>query len=94
MKSVARLLMISAIAVGAAAVSPASLKAQDLAVSPSNASPWVRADSPPSHYVQIVAPQQGRLAQQCIPYGQTCVLNGTPCCAGSCQGNFPNTYCQ
>jgi hypothetical protein len=37
----------------------------------------------------------GGVAQNCIAKGQTCVLNGTPCCAGtSCQGNFPNTYCQ
>ena len=30
----------------------------------------------------------------CIPAGQPCTLGGSPCCAGSCQGSFPNTYCQ
>lgn len=34
------------------------------------------------------------LAQRCIPRGQACVINGTPCCAGSCQGKFPNTSCR
>ena len=34
-------------------------------------------------------------AQSCISRGAVCVLNGTPCCPGaSCQGKFPNTYCQ
>ena len=34
-------------------------------------------------------------AQSCISKGAACVLNGTPCCPGaSCQGKFPNTYCQ
>jgi hypothetical protein len=33
-------------------------------------------------------------AQRCIPRGQACVINGTPCCAGSCQGKFPNTSCR
>jgi hypothetical protein len=38
-----------------------------------------------------------RVAQsQCIDHGQTCVLNGTPCCldTDACAGTFPNTYCQ
>ncbi|HUC60862.1 MAG TPA: hypothetical protein VMF53_02810 [Alphaproteobacteria bacterium] len=31
----------------------------------------------------------------CIPSGQACVLNGTPCCGTlTCKGNFPNTTCQ
>jgi hypothetical protein len=34
------------------------------------------------------------LAQRCIPRGQACVINGTPCCAGSCQGKFPYTSCR
>jgi hypothetical protein len=39
--------------------------------------------------------QRSGLAQQCIPRGQTCVVNGTPCCAGStCQGKFPYTSCR
>ena len=33
-------------------------------------------------------------AQRCIPRGQACVINGTPCCAGSSQGKFPNTSCR
>ncbi len=40
-------------------------------------------------------PRHSALAQSCIGQGQTCTLNGTPCCAGySCQGQFPNTTCQ
>lgn len=93
MKSGARLLIISAIAVGAAAFSLAIGQAQDITASKSNASPWERPDSLPSQH--IVTPGPGRLAQQCIPRGQTCVINGTPCCAGaSCQGQFPYTYCR
>jgi hypothetical protein len=36
------------------------------------------------------------LAQdQCIADGQTCTLNGTPCCGTEkCKGTFPNTTCQ
>ena len=35
------------------------------------------------------------IAQNCIPKGQSCVINGTACCGGAtCQGNFPNTTCQ
>jgi hypothetical protein len=31
----------------------------------------------------------------CIEEGQTCVLNGTPCCGSyECKGSFPNTTCQ
>ena len=38
-----------------------------------------------------------RVAQsQCIDHGQTCTINGTPCCQStdSCTGKFPNTTCQ
>lgn len=37
-----------------------------------------------------------RVAQSCIAHGQTCTINGTPCCnsADACKGTFPNTYCQ
>jgi hypothetical protein len=35
-------------------------------------------------------------AQSCIAHGQTCTINGTPCCNSkdSCKGTFPNTTCQ
>ncbi len=33
-------------------------------------------------------------SDQCIATGQICVIGGISCCAGSCSGSFPNTYCQ
>lgn len=30
----------------------------------------------------------------CIPLGAVCTLHGTPCCGGTCAGDFPNTFCQ
>ncbi|MCC2111932.1 MAG: hypothetical protein KDJ16_07855 [Hyphomicrobiales bacterium] len=37
-------------------------------------------------------PQYGA---SCIDHGQTCTLNGTPCCDPyDCKGSFPNTTCK
>ncbi|MHB1955018.1 MAG: hypothetical protein ACYCOU_14875 [Sulfobacillus sp.] len=45
--------------------------------------------------VATALPLRRALAQNCIGPGETCILNGTPCCAGySCRGRFPNTTCQ
>lgn len=52
------------------------------------------ADAAPQKQLQPVPPPSSGQGQQCIATGQVCVLNGTPCCSGSCSGNFPNTYCQ
>jgi len=48
----------------------------------------------PQQQPQPVPPPSSGQGQQCIATGQVCVLNGTPCCSGSCSGKFPNTYCR
>lgn len=36
-----------------------------------------------------------QIGDDCIEQGQTCTLNGTPCCSPyHCKGTFPNTTCQ
>ncbi len=45
--------------------------------------------------VVTAVPFATAFAEDCIAKGGVCVLNGTPCCAGTrCQGKFPNTSCQ
>jgi hypothetical protein len=53
--------------------------------------------APASYGSSHVKMSRERVAQsQCIDHGQTCVLNGTPCCLATdaCSGTFPNTICQ
>jgi hypothetical protein len=77
----------SAPATTVTAATQPSLDARDL---PPLVQQLLGAPKTPGHSL----PSSESTAQSCIAKGQTCVINGTPCCAGSCQGNFPNTYCQ
>lgn len=49
-----------------------------------------------SHAASYTAMSHMRVAQSCIEHGQTCTINGTPCCQSNdaCKGTFPNTTCQ
>jgi hypothetical protein len=94
MNAVTRILTFSAIVMGAIALSLVSAQAQDPALTASRNKPF--AEVPPTRFTPVGANGRVVVAQQCIARGQTCTINGTPCCpgAGECTGKFPYTYCQ
>lgn len=84
----AALCLTAATAVALAAYAPA----------PNSVSPTLAAMPQAARITPMVSYKSAlHLAQnQCIAHGQTCTVNGTPCCnsTDSCKGTFPNTTCQ
>jgi hypothetical protein len=85
--------LVSAILLVAVAATylPASIKAAAASVSA------VAPSSLTANLSHVPLGGMSRVAQsQCIDHGQTCTINGTPCCQStdSCSGTFPNTICQ